>query len=86
MINYHHSARRISTPLPDLDVDFDVGEPEVIEQQFFEMEDITLTGDENITVVEMIPDVTVSGEHRVVVDIPDKLRENLPGRKPRGVS
>ena len=48
-------------------VDFDVGEPEVIEQSSFEIEEITLTGDHQITIeTELVPDIAITGQHRSV--------------------
>ena len=50
-------------------IDFDVGEPEVIEQDAFEIEDITLTGEHDVVIAtELVADVTVSGQHRVVTE------------------
>ena len=48
-------------------VDFDVGEPEVIEQSSFEIEEITLTGEHQVTIAtEQVSDITITGEHRSV--------------------
>ena len=48
-------------------VDFDVGEPEMIEQSSFEIEEITWTGDHQVTIeTELVPDITITGEHRSV--------------------
>ena len=48
-------------------VDFDVGEPEVIEQSAFEIEEITLTGEHHVvTDTELVADITISGQYRAV--------------------
>ena len=48
-------------------VDFDVGEPEVIEQSAFEIEEITLTGEHHVvTDTELVSDITISGQYRAV--------------------
>lgn len=52
---------------PQHTVDFDVGDPEVIEQSSFEIEEITLTGEHQvITETELVADITISGEHKAV--------------------
>ena len=56
---------------PEHTVDFDVGDPEVVEQSSFEIEEITLTGEhEVVTDTELVAEITISGEHRAV-DVDD---------------
>ena len=48
-------------------VDFDVGDPELIEQTSFEIEEITLSGEHQVTIeTEWVSDITVTGEHAAV--------------------
>ena len=52
---------------PPTPIDFDVGEPEVVEHSTFEIEEITLVGEHQATIeTESVAEITITGEHRAV--------------------